>query len=99
MSDLRKGEMLARFRADPAKVRVAIVREGGGWRAAVSSRVCGTRADAWRAWAHEADRAIDVALHHAAEAQLDGVDLGMAWAFEHPWGAAGVLARESLETP
>jgi hypothetical protein len=40
-----------------------------------------------------AERAVILALEHAARSGLSGVDLGMQWAYEHPWGSAGRAAR------
>jgi hypothetical protein len=33
---------------------------------------------------------------HAARNNLAGIDLSMQWAYEHPWGVAGSVARRSV---
>ena len=74
---------LARFRADPEKVRVSVVRERGKWRAVVH-----LRADCSRyATALDSDpaEAVDAALGKAADAEMPGVDPDMQWAYRHPW--------------
>jgi hypothetical protein len=94
--DPDRAHKLARFRADPAKVRVTVHRaeKGGGelgyqWWAEVSSRETG---EVWaRVWHEDANKAVMYALRRASG--RDGVDLSMGCAYEHPWGAAGVAAR------
>jgi hypothetical protein len=73
---------LCRFRADPAKVRVAIVPCFGGWRVTVEERETGAFVE------FEGPDPQDVtmrALEIAEENDLDGIDLGMGTAYRHPW--------------
>jgi len=74
--------MLARFRADPRKVRVAIRRVGREWVVWISSRATPTRGCEGRATGPR--KALAKALLAADAANLDGVDLSMGWAYEHP---------------
>lgn len=78
-----------RFRADPAKVRVAIRKTSHGWRAYCSSRISGYTISETNASAKFAlERVVE-----AANGLIEGIDLGMQWAYEHPFGAEGVGAR------
>jgi hypothetical protein len=74
--------MLARFRADPRKVRVAIRRSGSEWVACVSNRASYGRR--FEAVATGPRKALVKALLLADADGLDGVDLSMGWAYEHP---------------
>jgi hypothetical protein len=78
--------MLARFRADPGKVRVAIRREGSVWLATVSSLVTSSKCGIRRfvAYATGQRKALVRALRMAEAAGLEGVDLDMSWTYEHP---------------
>lgn len=79
-------ERYARFRADPAKVRVALRKEGDFWCATVSSRPRLRIADkVHTASARSPQCAINDALHKASFAKLPGIDLDMDWAYTHPW--------------
>lgn len=86
---------LARFRADPEKVRVSIRRDGDVWIAAIESRVCGASAATYVGQHRFAYRAVVLALLAAERAELPGVDLSMGWTYEHPWGAVGVRRAEA----
>lgn len=75
---------LARFRADPDKVRVAVRRRGRHWLATVTSR-------------SDEDECYEVVAANPAEAVFDaladarhvpGVDIGMLWAYVHPQSRA-----------
>jgi hypothetical protein len=72
---------LARFRADPSKVRVSVRPIGEAFRVNVTSRTTGTVAQA-------TDKYIEVAIHAAlldAESiGIKGIDLELRWAYEHP---------------
>ncbi len=73
----------ARFRADPAKVRVRVRRceNGTHWSVEVSSGGMAVyRADTGPR------KALVRALRAAEAAGLPGIDLGMGRAYEHPWG-------------
>ncbi len=75
-------ERIARFRANPAKIRIAIRRTDGMWRASVSRRI-----DSSCEFVYSAPfpaEAIDLALGAAEAASVDGIDLGMGWAYRHP---------------
>ena len=72
---------LARFRADPKRVRVSVRRWQGEWIVFVVARE-GT-ANVSRT-GNTPRKALARALR-AAE-WIPGVDLGMGWAYEHPWG-------------
>jgi hypothetical protein len=89
MTDLAS---LARFRADPRRVRVAVRRFGSCYLAMVRDRSC-AYARSYEAAHVSAERAVILALEHAARSALSGVDLGMQWAYEHPWGSTGRAAR------
>lgn len=84
---------LARFRADPSKVRVSIRRmPNGWWRATVEERDVGQNAiELPFTGMHKLSpvRAVVRALLAADRAQLPGIDLGMGWAYEHPYGELG----------
>lgn len=74
---------LARFRADPALIRVAIRNAYPRWRATVCERkypLC-----SWSAYDVDPVKAVDKALAKAARAEADGIDLDMQWAYDHPW--------------
>jgi hypothetical protein len=73
---------MARFRANPNKVRVSIRHKDGGWLAIISprDRLCVT----WAAWHVSPVRAMVKALRLAERANLDGIDLDMQWAYDHP---------------
>jgi len=74
---------LARFRVDPAKVRVAIRRHAGRWLVTISAREGG--AVEWIGWKQVPRSALLHALFTAERDGLDGVDLGKQWAYRHPW--------------
>lgn len=74
---------LARFRLDPSKLRISVRPEGERWLATIKSRegdiVCIQVRDA------KARAAVRRALRRADELGIEGVDLGMQWAYPHPW--------------
>ncbi len=71
---------LARFRADPSKVRIAVRRMPDGvWRVVVSSG--GHRVSGY----HRIPlRALVLAWRGAVDQGLPGMDPGMGWAYDHP---------------
>lgn len=73
---------LARFRADPSRVRIGISRDGHAWTATVSSRTGITAYG--RSTSVDPKNAVRKALQAARDRGVDGVDLGMQWAYEHP---------------
>ena len=73
---------LARFRASPVKVRVTIHRFRDVWVVTVASRA---RPEQCFTSCHKRPvRATYLALKQASRAELDGIDLGMGWAYDHP---------------
>jgi hypothetical protein len=87
---------LARFRADPKRVRVAVQHCPCGWLATVSGyppAVVGRPSARRDTRMHHvviqraasvARTAVMMALR-AAEGMIEGVDLSMGWAYEHPF--------------
>ncbi len=73
---------LARFRADPSKVRVTMRPHGREW-------VCSIESDNGLVIKRGTSpkKALVRALREADRADLEGIDLGMEWAYPHPWGA------------
>jgi hypothetical protein len=73
-----------RFRADPKKVRVSILRCGErAWRVTVAQRDR-TRARVI-AWGTSPKKALVRALLHAERDNLSGLNLSLSWAHEHPF--------------
>ena len=88
---MNNADSLARFRADPSKVRVAIRRDSLlGWVATVS---CIMGMGTFESCSAFPERAVDGALRQADLAGMEGVDLGMEWTYEHPFGRLGLEAR------
>ena len=72
---------LARFRADPKKIRCSIRPCKRGWRAIVAIR----DSDFSRsAESKNPETAMFRALKRAEDAGFKGIDLGMQWAYDHP---------------
>lgn len=76
---------LVRLRANPKKIRVALRRSTsthGYWAATVSSR----EKEGVLFCAHHRDpmMAVERALSRASKANLDGIDNGCSWTYEHP---------------
>lgn len=72
---------LARFRADPERVRIAIQPSGGGWSICIEPRGGGVRMLHWcRGPVHISDEL----LEQARDAGIAGIDVYMAWAYPHP---------------
>lgn len=79
---------LARFRANPRKVRVSIRRcRECGWVATVEPLPLKSWPlnAFWSAVGDDPEKAVMEALERASEAGVDGVDVGMDWAYPHPW--------------
>jgi hypothetical protein len=72
---------LARFRADPSKVRVAIRREGTEWLVIIA-----TRSDDRLVARHGRSpiKTLVRTLRAAADMDMPGIDLAMSWAYDHP---------------
>lgn len=77
---------LARFRADPSRVRVAIRRSGETWTVSVSERGAEEGDPVHRATARSPSVATLRALGSALACGMQGIDLGMDWAYDHPMG-------------
>ncbi len=77
---------LARFRVDPERVRVAIRPHGDLWYATIARR-SDPGTVAVERMHRSPSRALALALRHADNLDLPGVDLHMQWAYEHPWPA------------
>lgn len=82
MNDLELARKLVRWRANPEKIRVSIRSSNSGWQATVTCRateefvICKSKSP---------ENAIMRALKAADKKGYDGVDLGMGWAYRHPW--------------
>ena len=74
---------IVRFRADPSKVRTALRPSLGFWFATVETLNGDLRFTQIRT---TPKAAMDAALELASNAGMIGVDLGMGWAYDHPWG-------------
>jgi hypothetical protein len=72
---------LARFRADPSRIRVSIRPLVGGWKVTIASRdghqTC-SDIDA------DLERALDRALAFAEHLEFPGIDRHMSWSYQHP---------------
>ena len=73
---------LARFRADPRKVRVSIRRIDDAWVAHFATRDGGVSVEGRHK--RSPSRAVARALLAANRIDMPGVDLGMEWAYDHP---------------
>lgn len=81
-----KSEKLARFRADPNRVRVGIRREGDKWRATVGVRGLDSVGDEVSVTAVDRpEKVITAALRLARNHGIKGIDLDMQWTYPHPW--------------
>ncbi len=78
------GTLCARFRADPARVRVAVRREGHHWYATVVPR--DNSEQATTAWNPDPKVAVMCALRKANFLNYPGIDLGMDHVYDHPHG-------------
>ena len=82
----KKEPRLARFRADPRKIRVSICTLGSEWYATVWKRADpGKYIDFIGRGGSTPRIAIDRALVAAEELGWDGIDLNMDWSYEHPF--------------
>lgn len=72
---------LARFRADPKKVRCSIRPCKRGWRATVVLREGGS---SYSSEGKDAQKAMMRALKRADDAGIKGIDLFMEWTYTHP---------------
>lgn len=75
------GRALTRFRADPARVRVAVRPVGRLTLVTITERASGR----WVcATASGPRKALALALREAERRELPGIDLSMGWAYQHP---------------
>lgn len=87
---------LVRLRADPAKVRCSIRREGDQWRVWV--RELGAKV-VLTATGKDPTAAMLSALEKAKNIGMDGIDLDLMWAYDHPQGAVERKAPEGWWRP
>lgn len=91
---------LARFRADPSKVRVCVRRDPEDpryWRAVVCNFL---KTPYYAGRARSPTLAVRRALRGAAEeCDMEGGDPDLQWTYDHPWGADGVRNRAALACP
>lgn len=85
MRDEPRNVTLARFRADPKRVRIGVRWTAAGWLA----RIRAVGSDDVVAYvigdAMDARLAVEMALGLAAKAHMPGLDLDMQWVYDHPW--------------
>lgn len=74
--------MLARFRADPRKIRIGLRFHGVVWVVSISVR--GESRDRVVRVSESARKALVRALTAAAELEVPGIDVGMQWSYDHP---------------
>ncbi len=84
---------LARFRADPKKVRCSIRHKNGKWVATVAGDTATRHTVVCTTSRKHPDDAMMKSLYKAMDAGMSGIDLDMGWAYEHPFGAEGVRNR------
>ena len=75
---------LCRFRANPYKVRVGIRRVGHAWWMVTISSKTDARDILIESVGTGPRKALVQALRLAEKHGLDGIDLGMEWAYDHP---------------
>ena len=77
---------LARFRADPSKVRVSVRRDGDRISLCIQSRaepLCGVDVTNVSFNPSDIESKMDRLLGRA-DGYVEGVDVGMQWAYQHP---------------
>jgi hypothetical protein len=90
MKDMNKDQMtadkLVRWRANPKKIRVSIRKSNQFpipvWRATIRSLITD---DFVFATSSNPEEAVMDALEKAELENFDGIDIGMQWAYTHPW--------------
>jgi hypothetical protein len=82
LSDLELARKLVRWRANPEKIRVSIRSSNEHWQVTVTCRATG---EFITCKSKIPARAIMRALRLAEKKGFDGTDLGMGWAYRHPW--------------
>lgn len=75
--------MLARFLADPYRVRVGLKATPHGWRATVAAR--NLTGPTIEQFASSPSLAMRLAIQAAEDIGIPGVDLSMGWAYQHPF--------------
>src|ERR1700734_2908896 len=86
---------IARFRADPRKIRVAIRRDGDHWRATVAY-LNDPDNFFYVGWAVDPKSAINEAMGKAIRSYLDGIDKDMDHAYDHPMHVAKDMLIEPV---
>lgn len=97
MSDVPE-RRLVRFRADPEKVRVSIRRSysGDAWIAGIGPR----GQDPVVRRIHKSPlKAMQLALNAAHLRRVPGMDVGMQWAYEHPFPEPPLADRYERDEP
>lgn len=78
---------LARFRVDPARVRIGVRRTlDGWWLVTITSRESPFLMPVVSLHSISPVKALVRALRRADNAKIPGIDLGMGWAYPHPHG-------------
>lgn len=75
----------ARFRADPAKVRVGVRGHSTGYMITVESRTTTSHKVVRAGWLLAEE--LTAALEEAERRGMPGIDVDMWWSYEHPHGA------------
>jgi hypothetical protein len=83
MNNLTNPDRLARFRADPTKVRVSIRGRKRNWTATVQSLIDPFKIASVMKTSPR--KAVMLALREAESLGMEGVDLGMGSAYVHPF--------------
>ena len=74
--------VVARFRADPTRIRVAVRPCAAGWYAHVEDRATSR---SWWATHAKPSTAVSRALRLAERDKQPGIDLAMQWTYPHPF--------------
>jgi len=81
-SEKEYADKLVRWRANPEKIRVSIRKSNEFWLVTVRSLITD---DFVFATCTDPEEAVMNALEKAELENFDGVDIGMQWAYTHPW--------------
>ena len=80
--EIARAQKLVRWRANPEKIRVSIRNCSGSWQVTITCRATG---DFVTSKSLTPEKAVMSALKKADRKAFEGMDLGMGWAYEHPW--------------
>ena len=83
----QEADHLARFRANPSKVRVSVRPNKGQYSAYVAGFIKDMHYSC-KATDNDPEKAVADALRHAEDAGMSGIDLGMGNAYPHPMKVA-----------